>query len=392
MPLSKLAEDVLASTVYRWFRNFTGTSALDVASDLSLDHALVKQAFEVLVEAGHGSMNSNVTLYQVSFDPENIAAGFKHEPVVTHIFFPSKQALHEAFYSSDLPQLRLSEYTTRLHLGAHQIGLVYFDEEVLARYLDHPELYEIHDSLAGGDISALSSTSEDRYLYVRYGKCRLKSGSIAVTAIFKDLSDMGKSEQRYWHSHELDAPEIDKSDSHFQNFLARTYEGEFVDFEDPVSRLREAVIATNKAVYPHTLIAKVENVHLRLPVEQTYKSYCDAASELYKIVGPDNFSQATLKKFLVENFSVPTGAFKHAESQRPLSTLQLLALLEEKLECHTLLTGQIRALSKLRVTADHKVLEPESTTRSYSREFAEMCNGLSQALEQLTQLLTGRAK
>lgn len=392
MPLSKLAEDVLASTVSGWFQNFVGTSALDVARELSLDHALVKQTFEELAAAGHGTMNRDVKLYQVSFDPENVAAGFKHEPVSTHIFFPSKQALHAAFYSSDLPQQRLSEYTMRLHLGAHQIGLVYFDEEVLARYLDHPELYEIHDSLAGGDISALSNTSDDRYLYVRYGKCRLKSENIAVTAIYKDLSDMGKSEQRYWHSHELDAPDIDKSDSHFQNFLARTYDGEFVDFEDPISRLREAVIAANQAVGPHTLFTKVENVHLRLPVEQTYKSYCDAASELYKIVGPDNVSQTALKKLLAENFSVSTDAFKHAESQRPLSTLQLLELLEGKLVCPALLTGQIRTLTQLRVTADHKVLEPESVTRSYSREFAELCNGLSQALEQLTQLLTDRAK
>lgn len=392
MSLSKLAEDLLASTVTGWFRNFAGTSALDAARDLSLDHARVIQTFEQLAAAGHGSMNKGVKLYQVSFDPENMAAGFKHKPVVTHIFFPSEQALRDAFYSSDLPQQSLPEYTTRLHLGAHQIGLVYFDEEVLARYLDHPELYEINDSLAGGDISALSSTLDDRYLYVRYGKCRLKSGNIAVTAIYKDLSDMGKSEQRYWHSYELDAPDIDKSDGHFQNFLARTYEGEFVDFEDPISRLREAVLAANKAVEPRTLFAKIENVHLRLPVEQTYKSYCDAASELYKIVGPDNISQTVMKGLLTEDFALSSDALKHADSQRPLSPLQLVELLEEKLGCPALFTGPIRALAKLRVTADHKVLEPESETRSYSREFASMCNELSQALEQLANLLTGRAK
>ena len=362
MSLSKLAEDVLSSTVTVWFRKFAGTSAIDVARDLSLDHALVMQTLEELATMGHGSMNRNVQLYQVSFDPENVAAGFKHEPVVTHIFFPSKQALREAFYSSDLPRKRLPEYTTRLHLGDHQIGLVYFDEEVLARYLDHPELYEINDSLAGGNISSLSSTPDDRYLYVRYGKCRLKSGNIAVTAIYKDLSDMGKSEQRYWHSYELDPPDIDTSDSHFQNFLARTYEGELVDFEDPISRLREAVGTVNNALELRTLFTKIKNVHLRLPVEQTYKSYCDAASELYKIVGPDNISQTVLKELLTKDFAVPLDALKHIESKRPLSTLQLLELLEERLGCPALYTGPLRALSNLRVNADHKVLDPESAT------------------------------
>lgn len=388
----KEAQAVLASTVSGWFKHFAGTSALDVARDLSLNHSLVMRAFEELVKTGHGSINADVTLYQVSFNPENIAAGFKHEPVVTHIFFPSKQALRDAFYSSGLPQQRLPEYTTRLHLGAQQIGLAYFAEEVLARYLDHPELYEINDSLAGGDISALSNTPEDRYLYVRYGKCRLRLGSIAVTAIFKDLSDMGPSEQRYWHSFEIESPDIDKSDAHFQNFLARTYEGDFVDFEDPITRLLEGIKAVNKALDPDHLFAKAQNVHLRLPVEQTYKSHCDASSELYKIVGPDNLAQSTLKNILMKDFGISPEDMRHAGSGKPLSTLQFLALLEEKLKVPGLLTKLLRPLSQLRVEADHKVLEVESETRSYSREFAEMCNELAASLEELARLLAGRTK
>jgi len=388
----KEAQAILASTVSSWFKNPAGTSALDVARDLSLDHSLVMRAFEELVKTGHGSINADITLYQLSFDPENIAAGFKAEPVVTHIFFPSKQALHDAFYSSDLPQQRLPEYTTRLHLGAQQIGLAYFAEEVLARYLDHPELYEINDSLAGGDVSALSNTPEDRYLYVRYGKCRVGSGSVAVTAIFKDLSDMGPSEQRYWHSFEIESPDIDKSDPHFKNFLARTYEGDFVDFEDPITRLLDSVKAVNMVLDPHLLFAKAQNVHLRLPVEQTYKSHCNASSELYKIVGPDNLVQSTLKGILTAGFGIGPDDLRHAESERPLSTLQLLTLLEEKLKAPGLLTRLLRPLSQLRVAADHRVLEADSETRSYSREFAEMCNEIAVSLEELTRLLAERTK
>lgn len=392
MPPNKEAQAALASAVNGWFNNFAGTSALDVASDLSLDHSFVMRIFEELASTGYGSINAHVTLYQVSFDPGNIAAGFKQEPVVTHIFFPSKQALRDAFYSSGLPQQRLPEYTTRLHLGAHQIGLAYFSEEVLARYFDHPELYEISDSLAGGDISALSNSPEDRYLYVRYGKCRLRSGCIAVTAIFKDLSDMGGSEQRYWHSFEIESPDIDSSDAHFQNFIARTYEGECVDFEDPITQLLEGVKGINKALDPGKLFYKAQNIHLRLPVEQTYKSHCDASSELYKIVGPDNLSQSTLKDILTKDFGVAPEALKHPESGRPLSTLQLLTLLEEKLKVPGLLTKLLRPLSELRVAADHKVLEVESETRSYSREFADMCSKLAASLEELARLLSGRAK
>ena len=176
---------------------------------------------------------------------------------------------------------------------------------------------------------------------------------------------MGNSEQRYWHSFELESPNIDKSDVHFQNFLARTYEGDFVDFEDPITRLLEGVAAVNKAVEPRSLFSKVKNIHLRLPVEQTYKSHCDAASELYKIVGPDNLSQSTVKELLARDFGATPGATKHAESGRPMSTLQLLALLEDKLANPGLLTKLLRPLSELRVAADHKVLEAETETKSY---------------------------
>lgn len=392
MSRTKIEEEVLRSTVNGWFQNFAGTSALDVARDLSLEHGVVMETFERLTAAGDGTMNRNVELVQLTLDTENISAGFKHEPVVTHIFFPSKQVLHNAFYASELPRKGLSEYTTRLHLGAHQIGLVYFDEEVLARYLDHPEIYEIYDSLAGGDVSSHASAPEDRQLYVRYGKCRLNSGRIAVTAIYKDLSHMSSGEQRYWHSHELEFPDIDKSDTHFQNFLARTYEGEFVDFEDPISRVKEALAAVNQAVTPRVLFARLDNVHLHLPVEQTYKSYCDASSELYKVVGPDNISQSTLKDLLVERFGVATSDFEHADSRRPLSTLQLLELLERKLGREGLLTAPMRALGKLRVAADHKILEPDSETKSYSREFAAVCAEIASATEQLANLLAGLAK
>lgn len=90
MPLSTEAEQTLAATIAGWFQNFGGTSALDVARDLSIDHVAVMLIFEQLVTDGYGSMNKSVQLYQMSFDLDNIAAGFKHEPVTTHIFFPSK--------------------------------------------------------------------------------------------------------------------------------------------------------------------------------------------------------------------------------------------------------------------------------------------------------------
>ena len=386
------AEQVLSATVSGWFRSFCGTSALDVARELALDHGLVLTTFEELADAGYGTMNMNVKLYQFKFDLDNPGVDFDPEPVTTHIFFPSTEALKRAYFLSDLAKQGLPEFTERMHLGAHQIGLAYFSEEVLSRYLDHPEMDETNDSLAGGEISSLSNAPDDRYLYVRYGKRRLRSGHVAVTAIYKDLSDMRAPEQRYWHAHELESPEFEKSDTHFRTFISRTYDGEFVDYHDPFSALLTAVEQVNAAAGSTPFFKRLENRHLRMPVEQTYKSYCDAASELYKVLGPDNVDQPKLKSALVSNFSVSGADLTHAETGRPLSTLQLFELIEKKIGAPGVYTACLRKLAKLRIDADHKILEPRSSEQSYSTQFADMCGEITHALGELADLLRTRMK
>jgi hypothetical protein len=269
---------------------------------------------------------------------------------------------------------------------------VYFSEEILTRYLNHPEHYEINDSLAGGDVSSNSIAPEDRHLYVRYGKVALSTGAVAVTAIYKDLSDMSPAEQRYWHSFELENAKVDKRDPHFQNFLARTYEGDWVDFDDPISRLLGAIEAANAASTPCAFFLRSENVYLRLPVENTFKSHCDAASELYKIVGPDNISAVGLKQFLTAHFGSLPSDFQHDGSRRAKSQMQLLELLEQNLGKPGLLTSLVRKLTDLRVSADHKVLKPDVESKNYSREFASICGDLAQALEELASCIEHHRK
>lgn len=392
MSLSKDAEKVLEATISGWFRNIAGTSALDVARSLSMDHADVMRIYEDLAELGCGSLNRSVELGQASLNLDDVAAGLKFSSITTHMFFPSKAVLNRAYFDSDMPKQNHPEYKKRQFLGTNQIELIFFSEEVLARYFGHPELYEINDSLAGGDVSALSSAPEDKYLYVRYGKCKLVSGQISVTAIAHDLSEMGQSEQRHWHSNEIENPDIDESDPHFDNFLRRTYDGEFVDFHDPIAKIFESIMLLNDVVIPESIFSRLENVHLRLPVEKTYKSYCDSASELYKVLGPDAMSAATLKDILQRHFSVQSNEFIHAETKRPLSNIQLFSLLETCLAVPGLYTKPLKELSGLRIDADHKVLDRSLEAKTYSREFAAMCDRFSSALSKLAGLLENQAR
>ncbi|MBJ6752824.1 hypothetical protein [Geomonas anaerohicana] len=385
MSLSKDAKETLAATIADWFRKFTGSTAIDVSQKLSIEHAEVMRLFEELERLGYGSMNANVELSQVILDLNMPSDGLRFEPITTHIFFPSKDALHKAFYESNFPKQQLPEYKKRLMLGAHQIGLAFFSEEVLTRYLATPGYYSVEDSLAGGQISSTSDAPDDRHLWVRYGKCRLNSGRIAVTAIFKDLERMSAPEQRFWHSHEMESPDLDRSDAHFHNFLRRTYDGDFVDFHNPISKLYKAICRINNATGSiEHLFTRSQNDHLRLPAEQTYKAYCDAASELYKLLGPDGLSQRTIKGLLGTMFSVLDVDFVHRDTRRPLSTLQLFSLLEDHLGAPGIYTKPLKMLSELRVDADHRILGPEPSPRSYSREFADICDQFTEILNVLT--------
>ncbi|UML92563.1 hypothetical protein [Shewanella xiamenensis] len=385
--MKEIQKAILAECAARWFKNPAGITASELAHQFGISNEEACKEVESLCDAGYGKMNRDAEFTQRSFDTENPKAGFTQTPLRTHAFFPSKQVLADAYYSSELPRQKLPEYIIRLHLGAHQYGLVYFNEEVLSRYFDHPEFYEIEDSLSGGSITSCSGASEDRHLYVRYGKCRLHSGHISISAVYKDLAHMGSSEQHYWHAHEINDPSIDPSDENFQIFLSRTYEGAWVEYPDPIGDLLTEVAGVNLDTKPLALFARTENVHLRMPVEQTYKSYCDCASELYKVVGPDALSQPTIKALLQDRFAKSQENFIHSESKRPLSSLQLLELLESELGVPNALRGPLKKVAQLRVDADHKILSPQAESRSYSSDFANLCFELKNGIAKIRTAL-----
>jgi len=54
-------------------------------------------------------------------------------------------------------------------------------------------------------------------------------------------------------------------------------------------------------------------------------------------------------------------------------------------------TTPLRTVAGLRIDADHKVLERDAATKSYSRDFAAMCDELASALANLAKFLARRA-
>lgn len=382
-----IQEKILELSIAQWNQSFGGTSALDICDKISVSNEEVMREMESLCKDKKGTINANVELYVISFDPENPKFEIPEESTTTHVFFPSKELLKEHFYSSELVREGFPEYKNRLHCGAHQLELVMFSEEVLSRYFDHPEWYEIDDSLSGGHISAKSEAPENRYLSVRHGKRKLDNGQSAVTAIFKDLYAMRPEEQRHWHAYELNEARFDSNDPNFARFVARTYDGAWVDFPKPLQEVLKRITEINQLFGEELLFKKYQNDHFRPPVENTRKSYYDSCSELYKLIGPDSLNQKLIKHILTKVFSIADGDLINKESDRPLGKIQLLELLEEKMGIDGVISNQIRLIGKDRMEADHKITSPTVEEYNFTEDFITVCQSFSCAANQFKHKL-----
>ncbi|RUO35944.1 hypothetical protein CWE13_10365 [Aliidiomarina shirensis] len=363
---------LFTEAVKAWWTTFGGVSAIDLAEKAQIPHGDAMRFVESWVEAGRGTMNANVELNLVSVPSPRSSEKFSFTSINTHIFFPSREELTEHFYSSGNARTEPPEFKKRLMCGEHQLALSFFSEEVLARYFSHLDWYEVDDSSAGGHIRTTAESPSDRFIDVRFGKGRALDGKTFVTAIYKDLYCFSDSEQRHWHAYEIARPNLDPNDENLRLFAARTYDGAWVEFPKPLKAVQDSLVKLNSKFSPHPLFGRLENEHLRMPVENTNKALADSCSELYKIVGSDSLKPKPLKALLQYKFEKTEDDFIHS-SGRPLSALQLVELVERELELVNGLSDAIKNIAKYRVEADHKVLSTSSDKQSYGEEFELLC-------------------
>lgn len=386
--LNEIQKNIVRISIKNWNQSFGGTSSSEIAKKIGVEHYLIMDAMENLVSNGMGSINANVEMFEVSIDVDAAERNFNFIPITLHIYFPSKDMLDEYFYTSDLVRKGIPEYKKRLHLGAHQLGQVFFDEAVLSRYFDYPEYYDVDDSRSGGHIYIASDeTPEERYIYVRHGRKTLTNGKSVIVAIYKDLANMSEFEQRYWHSHELNIQELDflSNDEAYENFFNRNYEGAWINYTDELSDLTKNFESLN-SLFENKVFNKTRNIYCRPPVENTHKAYFDSCSELFKLVGPDNINQKTLKDFLKKHKACSDKDFEY-ESGKDISKLDLMGLFEEKIGTSKKLTKAVRLLQKDRTEADHKIIESkiskENLTENFFAHVMEFNKNLKDIIEKI---------
>lgn len=390
--MKTLEQEILDYSISHWQEDFSGISGINIAEHFGVPHEKALKILDKLEKQDKGSVRRDVVLYQLTISVNEPKFESPKE-INTSIFFPSKDILTESFYSNELHRQNVPEYKARLYKGGSQIQLLYFDHEVLDRYLNHREIYDIEDTVASGDIQLsheyLSGLSEDElekidFPLVRFGKRRLSNGTAVITVILHDLSELPEKEQAHWYAHEIEEPQFATDDTDFEIFFRRNFEAEFLDDNDPLQKILEEISKLNVLVGENGLFTIDSNPYLSYPVVNTYKSFCDSCSELYKLLSPDSLSEKKLKYFLQKHFNFSANDFIHPTSQRPLGKLDLLKRLCNKVGCDSLFST-IEEIKSHRVSADHKVTHPSIAEKNYITEFRRISHKLSTNLKSFAQ-------
>lgn len=393
--MNDLEQKILAYSISHWQKDFSGISGIKIAEDFDIQHETVLKVFDDLEKQEMGSVRRDVALYQISISiiqPDNNAQIGEPKEIITSIFFPSKSVL-ESFYEGEFHKLNTPEYKSRLLKGYSQIDLIYFKPEVLRKYLDLLEIYDIQNTVTGGYIqlnseysSGLSDDEYDKVAFalIRFGKRQLADGSVTITVILHDLSELPEKEQAYWYSHEMENPHFARIDPDFETFFRRNFEAEFLDDNDPLEEVIGEINEINLLVGDSGLFSVTSNPYLCYPVVNTYKSFSDSCSELYKIIGSDSINEKKLKYLLQKHFGFSQQDFIHTQSKRPLGKLDLLKQFCTKIGCLNLIDN-IEEIKNHRVSADHRVILPKITEQNFITEFRRILHELRENLSLLHQ-------
>lgn len=373
--------EILEYCSKKWFDNPAGISALDLAQHFQITNEAAMRIFESLNELEYGTLNRNVKLYSAHFNPKNVSKSLNFKEEITHIFFPSSKVLATYYEKLGLLRQNIPEYEKRLKLGAGQVNQAYFEEEVLRKYFDHPEKYEVEDSESGG--SVLSRGEETPYIWVRYSKRKLEDGNTAIGAFYKDLADMSDNNQKYWASYEIKSGKFleYEKDGAYQQFVKSQIYGEFADYVDPIAEVFSLLKNINEAVGV-TVFKQVQNKSVIPPVENTFRSFCDSCSELDKLFANGNIDGKNLKNWMQRQKTASESDFICSDNKHPeITPRQMLKLLESKVCGTTDLSDLIKECSDYRQQVAHHMAASSEEVVSYSQKFYDLCKRISQSGE-----------
>jgi hypothetical protein len=390
-----LEEKILKHSVKHWNIHFTGISASELANKLNARHTDVLKALQKIKKDGKGTLSENVELENVllKFNQKGLLRKPRIKKIITSIFFPGKELLNEHFKKNLVTLHNNGEFKNRLHKGYSQIKSFYFKIEVLKKYFDHPEKYSIEDSVVGGSLRINSTYSKtwtdeeiekDFFVRLRYGKRKLKTGEYCIVEILIDLAKLPKSEQNYWESNEIINPSFSITDKDFVKFYLQTFEGEFVDYDDPIDNIKKKIREINSLFEGKLFFKITNNPYLNYPVSNTEKNYVDSCNELYKLIDESSINETLLLE-VFKSLKTFKSLFLKDDNGKKLSTISIFNNFIDNLipENKDEVKKIWKSIRNDRVSSAHKIITPSLSSNNYIDSFRDVCNNLSFSLSHL---------
>lgn len=371
-----LYQKILDFAVQEWLKHQAPVDTRTIAREINANPDSVMKAAERLEADGLVSLNRHARLNEMSIP---IGGGtFTFTPVVCHIVFVKKDVLTEAFYKAGLARESYPIYEERIVKGAQPYSFLYFDEEVLQRYLRDPPNYRVKDTFSSVEVEYIGEDSE-RYFDITSGRRRLEDGSRCVVPLLVDLKKLDADEQRYWHGHEFSNPKLMMNDEGFAEYAHVIFEGAWHEFDDPLSDFKDAIAKMNDRL-GFELLARTASKLIHVPAENTERAYTEACSELFKLIGSDSLQVSKIKPFMIETFGSVAQDFINKESNRPKSAKQLVEDMENLAAIEHKLTKAIKELGGERQKAAHLVDLKGKTGEIFVDSFFNQCRNLTDAI------------
>lgn len=215
--LRKIIERYLETTEY----NGVPVRSLPYGSDDILCQLIDEDKIEIV--SANDAINPHIKAFDVKTDKKTQKDNIRNKDVLS-VVYPSKLALTGVDTDPTMP------YSSMLRKGVGQLEILYFNVEILERYVNNPKFFIIDHGYRG------SIYPEDKYLedkeieneYVKnYGIAYIDGSTFerAVAAFVYDLSKLTAQKQQLWRAFELGSQ--DKCHVH-PGFIKNLILGEWV--------------------------------------------------------------------------------------------------------------------------------------------------------------------
>lgn len=349
-----------------------------------------KGLIEVISE--REAMNPHIRGFQLnlSIDQqiENIRYGERHT-----CLYPTKDALKFVDYDASKP------YTSAMRRGANQFDIIFFDVEILERYMNNPQ-YQIWDGGYRGTICIKDEYYKEgeKEDYIKdYGMAYIDgprlNRAIGVFAI--DLARLTAKTQMLWKAFELDNQKSCKVEA---GFVKNLVYGEWVTKHWMLMAIIEEIKIINrqcKEIGLKPIFNKEFEIDsLSMPegyrtiLLPTEKNYNDFIMALEKIV----VHNISIKPFLVD-IGIVRGVERNSEDGSPKGSLVILEEwlnenIKANFDINEVIIEPLKLVRKIRQKPAHEIVKNSYNIEYYEKQELLVCK-VFDALRALMMLLGG---